>query len=112
VVIGGLVPIHQFCRIGRYTFVGGGCRVGKDVPPYLRAAGEPLRPSSLNLVGLTRHGFSSQAMAALKKSFRLLYRMELTTEVALKRIRSEVPQLPEVEHFVNFVASSKRGIVR
>jgi UDP-N-acetylglucosamine acyltransferase len=112
VVIGGLVPIHQFCRIGRYSFVGGGCRVGKDVPPYLRAAGEPLRPSSLNLVGLTRHGFSRQTISALKQAFRLLYRMDLRTEEALERIRREVPQLPDVEHFVQFVSTSKRGVVR
>ncbi len=111
-LIGGLVPIHQFCRIGRYSFVGGGCRVGKDVPPFLRAAGEPLRPSSLNVVGLTRRGFSPETVRALKSAFRLLYRQDLLTEEALDRIQREVPSLPEVEEFVRFVAQSARGIIR
>jgi UDP-N-acetylglucosamine acyltransferase len=111
-VIGGLVPVHQFCRIGRYAFVGGGCRVGKDVPPFLRAAGEPLRPSSLNLVGLSRRGFAPETLRALKSAFRLLYRQDLLTEDALARIRAEVPPLPEVEEFTRFVASSLRGIIR
>lgn len=112
VVIGGLVPIHQFCRVGCYSFVGGGCRIGKDVPPYLRAAGEPLRPSSLNLVGLRRHGFTRETLSALKQAFRLLYRMDLRTEVALERIIAEVPPGPEIRHFVDFVATSQRGVVR
>lgn len=112
VIIGGLVPIHQFCRIGRYAFVGGGCRVGKDVPPFVRAAGEPLRPSSLNLVGLMRRGFSPETVRAIKNAFRILYREGLRTEEALERIRAEVPPLPEVEEFVRFVAGSVRGIVR
>jgi UDP-N-acetylglucosamine acyltransferase len=112
VVVGGMVPIHQFVRIGRYSFVGGGCRIGKDLPPYLRAAGEPLRPSSLNMVGLRRHGFSSETLTCLKQAFRILYRMDLRTEVALERIAAEVPSCPEVQHLIDFVASSQRGIVR
>lgn len=111
-IIGGLVPIHQFCRVGRYSFVGGGCRIGKDVPPFLRAAGEPLRPSSLNSIGLTRRGFSEEVVAALKRAFRILYRQDLLTEEALRRIRAEVPDLPEVREFANFVESSARGIIR
>jgi UDP-N-acetylglucosamine acyltransferase len=111
-IIGGLVPIHQFCRVGRYSFVGGGCRIGKDVPPFLRAAGEPLRPSSLNSIGLTRRGFSDEVVAALKRAFRILYRQDLLTEEALQRIRAEVPDLPEVREFANFVESSARGVIR
>ena len=111
-IIGGLVPIHQFCRIGRYSFVGGGCRIGKDVPPFLRAAGEPLRPSSLNSIGLTRRGFPEEVVSALKRAFRILYRQDLLTEEALHRIRADVPDLPEVREFVTFVESSARGIIR
>lgn len=112
VVIGGMVPIHQFCRIGRHSIVGGGCRVGKDVPPFVRAAGEPLYPSSLNMVGLTRRGFSSESIKALKQAFRILYREGLRTEEALDRIAREVPACPEVKQFHDFVATSERGIVR
>ena len=111
-IIGGLVPVHQFCRIGRHAFIGGGYRVNKDVPPFVLAGGEPLRPSSLNRVGLERHGFAPETIQALKQAFRLLFRCGLRTEEALDRIAREVPTCPEIEHLVEFAASSSRGLIR
>ncbi|MFO7768401.1 MAG: acyl-ACP--UDP-N-acetylglucosamine O-acyltransferase [bacterium] len=111
VIIGGSVPVHQFCRIGDHAMVGGGYRVVQDVPPFLRVAGEPLRPAGINSIGLRRRGFSDEALAELKRVYRLLYRSDLNTSQAVQRIREEVPDTPEVEQMLDFIASSERGMV-
>src|SRR5207249_2582762 len=111
-IVGGLVPVHQFVRVGRHSMIGGGCRVPQDVAPYVRAAGYPLRPAGLNLVGLKRRGFSDDCIDALKQAYRILFRLGLRTEAAAERIRSEVRACPEVEHFVRFALTSERGLAR
>jgi UDP-N-acetylglucosamine acyltransferase len=111
-VIGGLVPVHQFVRVGCHSIVGGGFRVPQDVAPYVRAGGWPLRPIGLNVVGLGRRGFSPETVRALKQAYRILFRDGLTLAPALERIRREVPATPEVEHFVRFAATSERGLAR
>jgi UDP-N-acetylglucosamine acyltransferase len=110
--IGGMVPIHQFVKIGKHTFVGGGFRVPKDVPPYIRAMGEPLRYAGLNSVGLQRRGFSSEALSELKKAYRIFYRSNLTVEKALKKIEAEIRPIAEVQEMVRFIKSCERGIIR
>lgn len=111
VIIGGSVPVHQFCRIGDHAMVGGGYRVVQDVPPFLRVAGEPLRPAGINSIGLRRRGFSDEALSVLKKVYRLLFRSGLNTSQAVARIRSELPAIPEVEQMLAFIAASERGLV-
>jgi UDP-N-acetylglucosamine acyltransferase len=112
VSIGGLTPVHQFCKIGQHAFVGGGFRVTQDVPPYILAAGEPLGFKGLNRIGLTRRGFSKEAIAALHTCYRLLYNAKLNFREALERIRAEVPDLPEVQNVLRFVEANARGIIR
>ncbi len=111
-VIGGLVPIHQFVRIGSYAFIGGASRVTKDVPPYTKAAGEPLRLYGLNTVGLKRHNFDDETLAVLRNAHRLLCRSGLNTTQALERIASELPAIPEVQHLLRFIGETERGIVK
>lgn len=111
-IVGGLVPVHQFVRVGCHAIVGGGFRVPQDVAPYVRAGGYPLRPAGLNLVGLTRRGFSPSTIAALKQAYRILFRSELPLEEAVEKIRAEVPACPEVEHFAGFALTSERGLAR
>jgi len=111
VIIGGSVPVHQFCRIGDHAMVGGGYRVVQDVPPFLRVAGEPLRPAGINSIGLRRRGFSDEALSVLKKVYRFLFRSGLNTSQAVARIRSELPATPEVEQMLAFIAASERGLV-
>jgi len=111
-IVGGLVPVHQFVRIGAHSMIGGGCRVPQDILPYTRAAGQPLKPIGLNLVGLQRRGFSEASIAALKQAYRLLLRSGLRLEDACEEIRASVPTTPEVERFVRFALSSERGITR
>ncbi len=110
--VGGLTPVHQFVRVGKYSFIGGGSRVPKDVPPYVRAAGNPLRVVGLNSVGLTRRNFSQEQRLLLKRLYRIFYRSGLNTAQALARIGEELPDTPEVKEFAEFVRSSQRGVER
>jgi len=111
VTIGGVVPVHQFVRIGRHSFIGGGYRVPKDVPPYILAGNEPLRYCGLNAVGLKRRGFSSATMAAIKRAYTLIYNSNLNVSQALARIREEVELTPEVLYVLEFIEKSERGII-
>ena len=110
--VGGLVAIHQFVRIGDHAFVGGKAAVVKDVPPYVIAAGDRARLHGLNSVGLKRSGFSERTLSMLKKTYRIIFRIGLTLNEALERVRAEVDQIPEVVNFIDFIQSSQRGITR
>lgn len=110
-IVGGVVPIHQFVKIGCHAMVGGGYRVNKDVCPYIMAAGYPLRPAGLNIIGMRRRGFSAQTIATLKKAYSLLFNSNLNISQALKRISDELPQTPEIKKILSFVGNSQRGIV-
>lgn len=111
-IIGGVTPVHQFVKIGCHSIIGGGCRVPVDVAPYTKAAGNPLRIFGLNTVGLERRGFSKEAQDALKRVYRIFFRSPLLKEQAIARIREEVPDLPEVRTFIDFVNRSERGLAR
>ena len=111
-VLGGVTPVHQFVRIGAHAIVGGGSRVPMDVAPYTLAAGNPLETHGLNVVGLTRRGFSEDSINALKKVYRIFYRQNLGVDEAVRRIRAEVTSTPEIETFLNFVLTSERGLTR
>jgi UDP-N-acetylglucosamine acyltransferase len=110
--IGGLVAIHQFVRVGEYAFVGGKSAVVKDIPPYVIAAGDRAVLHGLNQVGLKRHGFSNGSLAALKKTYRLIFRIGLTLNEAIERVVAEVEPVPEVKNFIAFIKASQRGITR
>jgi len=110
--IGGLVAVHQFVKIGEYAFVGGKSAVVKDVPPYVIAAGDRAELHGLNSVGLKRHGFSPTTLSLLKKTYRIIFRIGLTTNEAIERVRAEVEQIPEVVNFIDFIRSSQRGVTR
>ena len=111
-IIGGLVAIHQFVRIGDYAFVGGKSAVVKDIPPYVIASGDRAKLHGLNSVGLKRHGFSKNTLSSLKKTYRIIFRIGLTMNEAIERVRAEVEQIPEVLGFIDFIKSSQRGITR
>ncbi len=110
--VGGLVAIHQFVRVGEHAFIGGKSAVVKDIPPYVIAAGDRASLRGLNSVGLKRHGFSPQTLLALKKTYRIIFRIGLTLNEALERVKAEVEQVPEVIDFIDFIKQSKRGITR
>lgn len=108
--VGGITPVHQFVRIGRHAFIGGGSRVAKDVPPFVRAAGNPLRTVGLNSIGLLRRKFPDDVRLELKRLYRLFYRSNLNVSQAVARIRAELRDIPEVREFLGFVEHSERGI--
>lgn len=109
-IVSGLVAVHQFARIGRHSFVGGCSRVAKDVPPYLKAVGNPVKLYGLNSVGLQRSGFDDAIVRELKRAYRLVFRSELNVSQALTRARAELQPLPEVTAFLTFIEESERGI--
>ncbi|HPQ43050.1 MAG TPA: acyl-ACP--UDP-N-acetylglucosamine O-acyltransferase [Syntrophales bacterium] len=111
-MIGGLSGIHQFSRIGRHSIIGGASAVTQDVPPYVTVSGNRAKPHGLNLIGLKRRGFSEETIAALKKAYKIVYRSSLLLAVALEKVKTEVDDLPEVRHFIDFIGNSKRGICR
>jgi UDP-N-acetylglucosamine acyltransferase len=110
--IGGLVAIHQFVRIGNYAYVGGKSAVVKDIPPYVIASGDRAKLHGLNSVGLKRHGFSQETLSLLKKAYRIIFRIGITLNEAIERIKAEVEQTPEVVNLIDFIKSSRRGITR
>ena len=110
-ILSGLVAVHQFVKIGKHAFVGGCSRVAKDVPPFLKAVGNPVKLYGLNSVGLQRHGFDEAVIRELKRAYRLFFRSELNVSQALERARSELQTHPEVEHFLRFLEESGRGVV-
>jgi UDP-N-acetylglucosamine acyltransferase len=109
-ILSGLNAVHQFVTIGTYAFVGGGSRVNQDIPPYVKAVGNPMELYGLNSIGLQRAGFSGETVAALKRAYRLFFNSDLNLSQALERARTELPPLPEVERFLAFVESSERGV--
>ena len=109
-IVSGLVAVHQFARIGRHSFVGGCSRVAKDVPPYLKAVGNPVKLYGLNSVGLQRSGFDDAIVRELKRAYRLVFRSELNVSQAISRARAELQPLPEVSAFLTFIEESERGI--
>jgi UDP-N-acetylglucosamine acyltransferase len=109
-ILSGLNAVHQFVTIGTYAFVGGGSRVNQDIPPYVKAVGNPMELYGLNSIGLQRAGFSGETVAALKRAYRLFFNSDLNFSQAIERARTELPAFPEVERFLAFVESSERGV--
>ncbi|RMD79244.1 MAG: acyl-ACP--UDP-N-acetylglucosamine O-acyltransferase [Gammaproteobacteria bacterium] len=112
VILGGFTLVHQFCSLGAHCFTAYGTGLSKDVPPYLMVSGHPARPHGLNLEGLRRRGFAPETVAALRRAYRILYRSGLTVAEALARLEPLGREHPEVRAFAEFVARSRRGIVR
>lgn len=111
-IISACVLIHQFCHVGSYVMVGGGTRTSQDIPPYCMAAREPVAYCGLNLVGLRRRGFSRELIENIHNTYRLLYQRGKLREECLQEIRETVPMSPEIEYILDFVTSSKRGIIK
>ncbi len=109
--VGGATAIHQFVRIGTRAFVGGGSRVSQDVPPFAKAAGNPMKLYGTNAVGLSRAGLESDVRLALRHAYRMLFNSDLTTSEAITYLRAGSSQVPEVMRLVDFVSQSERGVL-
>jgi UDP-N-acetylglucosamine acyltransferase len=110
-ILSGLVAVHQFATIGRYCFIGGCSRVAKDVPPYVKAVGNPIKLYGLNSVGLERNGFPEDVRRELKRAYRLFFKSELNLSQARERAERELKPVPEIKEFLAFFERSDRGSV-
>ena len=109
-IFAGYVAVHQFCRIGRLSMIGGCSKIVQDVPPFMIVDGNPGETRTINKVGLERNGISEAAQAALKQAYKIIFREGLTITNALAKVESELPALAEVQHLVRFIRASERGI--
>ena len=109
--IGGSTPIHQFCKIGDYAFIGGGFRIVQDVPPYILAAGEPLKFNGINSIGLRRKKFTLESRKNIKKTYKYIYKSNLNITNAIEKINDELSNTTEVKKIINFISDSDRGII-
>ncbi|MBW1691509.1 MAG: acyl-[acyl-carrier-protein]--UDP-N-acetylglucosamine O-acyltransferase [Deltaproteobacteria bacterium] len=111
-IIGGLVAIHQFVRIGAYAFIGGMSATVKDIPPFMMASGARAKLYGLNVRGLKREGFSREKIDGLKRAYQIIWRDHQLMNEALKRVQEEIAPFEELDMLLDFLASSKRGVVR
>ena len=110
--VGAYSGVHQFCRVGREAYIGGYSVVVKDALPFALTVGNHAKCYGLNKVGVRRRGYSRETIAALHHAFHLLLSSKLNTTQAIEQIRSEIKNTPEVTELVEFVESSKRGVVK
>lgn len=110
--LGGLTAVHQFVKIGDYSMLGGGALVRKDVPPYIKAAREPLAYAGVNAIGLRRKGFSNEQIHHIQDVYRFLFVKGYNTSQAVKKIKKNVPKSTERKNILNFIQNSERGIIR
>ncbi|MBZ0266056.1 acyl-ACP--UDP-N-acetylglucosamine O-acyltransferase [bacterium] len=112
-IISASVPVHQFVRVGAHTYIGGLYRVPQDIPPFIRAAGEPLSYKGVNAIGLERRGFSAESVKWIQRAYRIFYRSKLNVTQALQRMNDELEKTPEVQSIIEFIeARGERGIMK
>lgn len=111
-VIGGGSLIHQFCHLGRNIMLQGGALVNKDIPPFVKAAREPISYVGLNSIGLHRNNFSEEDIKIIADTYRLLYLSDLNVTNAVKLIKERIPENPMRDEIVDFINNSQRGVIR
>lgn len=112
VVLAGMTAVHQFCSIGNHAFVTGGSLVRKDVPPYAKAAREPLSYVGINSVGLRRRGYSTDKIREIQDIYRILYQKNYNNSQAVEIIEAEMEATPERDEILQFIKDSQRGIMK
>ena len=111
-IVGGLAAVHQFCRIGTMSIIGGCSKVVQDVPPYMMLDGNPAATRALNKEGLKRNGVDEDTQKSMRQAYRILFRSEQTFTNAVKQVRADVATSSELEHLLAFIESSERGIAK
>jgi UDP-N-acetylglucosamine acyltransferase len=111
-ILGGVVAVHQFVHIGAHAFIGGGSGVSKDVPPYSKAAREPLSYVGVNSIGLRRRGYSSEIINHIQDIYRIIFIKGHNVSRAVAIIEAEMPATPERDEILSFIANSSRGIMK
>lgn len=112
VILGGLCAVHQFVKVGKHCFVGGGSLVRKDIPPFVKAAREPLSYAGINSVGLRRRGFSAEQIHHIQDIYRILFVKGYNTSQAVELIETDIDATPERDYILEFIRRADRGIMR
>ena len=110
-ILSAAVLCHQFCHIGGYVMIQGGSRFSQDIPPYTITGKHPLKYMGVNIIGLRRRGFSNELIELIHNAYRLLYSKGLMKE-GVEAIQQQLTITPEIQYIIDFVNSSKRGIIR
>lgn len=111
--VGALSAVHQFCRLGRFSFIGGGSIITQDVLAFARVVGQrPTRVLGLNVIGLRRNGFSNARITALKGMFKIFFFSDVNTQQALERLRADFPDGEDRDEIIRFIESSTRGLIK
>lgn len=111
-IVGGMCAVHQFCRIGAHAMLGGGSIVVQDVPPFVMAQGNHCAPFGVNIEGLKRRGFEKPQIHAIRRAYKAMYRSGLTLAEAKTEMEKDVEAFPVVQHLLDFLSDSTRGIIR
>ncbi|SFM16538.1 acyl-ACP--UDP-N-acetylglucosamine O-acyltransferase [Marinobacter zhejiangensis] len=111
-ILGGGTMVHQFCKIGAHSMSAGGSIVLKDIPAYVMASGQSAEPFGMNVEGLKRRGFSKEALLALRRAYKVIYRQGLTTEQAIEALEADFSDVPEVAPLIDSLRGTHRGIIR
>jgi UDP-N-acetylglucosamine acyltransferase len=111
-ILGGFTAVHQFCRIGAHSMTSMFSYLTKDVPAFVMVSGDSARPYGINAEGLKRRGFTGATITRLKRAYRTLYKSGLTLGEARSELARQVAECPEVQTILDFLADSKRGIIR
>ncbi len=111
-ILGGTTAVHQFVNIGGHVMIGGGSKVRKDVPPYVRVDRDPLTYLGINSIGLTRRNFSKEKIEEIHNVYRWIYQKGLNYSQAMEKVENEMPATPDRDYILSFIKKSKRGIIR
>lgn len=112
VILGAYAGVHQFCTVGEHAFVAKASHITQDILPYVMVDGSPPTTKGINTVGLKRRGFTSEAVDGLRRAYKTIFRKGLTTQQAIETLTKILPELPEVQLFIDGMKKAKRGIVR
>ncbi len=111
-IVGGLVPIHQYVRVGGYSMTGGGSVITMDIPPYVMAVGNRAHFYGINIIGLRRQGFSNDAIKEIKSSYNILFRSNNTVKEGVELLKKELPDSQYAKRFIKFIEVSQRGLAK
>jgi UDP-N-acetylglucosamine acyltransferase len=109
--VGGLTAIHQFTKIGKHAFVGGGLRINKDIPPYILAMGDPAKYGGINRIGLERKGFNKNVLLTIKRAYKIIYQSSYTMQEAITAMQEQLEPYQEIKEIIDFINRSDRGLI-
>ena len=109
--VGGMTPVHQFCKVGQHSFIGGGRVILQDVPPYILATGEPLQYAGINSVGLRRRDFNQETRNNIKMAYKFIFKSSFNIKQAIQAIEDKMELTDEIKNIIQFIKTSDRGLI-